>query len=235
MESRMDTVRHDLQRICRLAEMPAWALVRQVCDAADSILFARQLIGFHVRECRLASERQMPSSSRIEEAVLVTLRHVREDGMGKGEVAVAAHHLAALQNLRNAYDYLAQICNVMLLPAPLPVHACDLNRVMDALPESAFQKKLKEIADGSDFLHVSSQNNVVKHCRVTQTYPHVDLVSGEAKHLSQGFIRNRKKQVSVFDKEDVCESLERIERLNAHLTELITELCGQLDEKHKGA
>ena len=235
MDSRKDPLWNDLQRIFTLAGIPAKELVRQVSDAADSILFTRQLIVFHLRQCRLASERQMPSSSGVVESVLATLRHAYEDGVGEGDVAIAAHHLAALQNLRNAYDYLAQICNVLLLPSPLPVHVCDLNRVMDALPESGFQKKLKEIADGSDFLHVTSQNNVVKHCRVMKTYPHVDLVSGKAKHLSQGFSRSSKKQVLEFDKEAVCESLERIARLNGQLTELLKKLSKQIEEKHKGA
>lgn len=235
MDSRIDPVRHDLQRICMLAEIPTSALVRQVSEAADSILFTRQLIAFHLRECQLALERQMPSSSGTVQAVLATLQYVHRDGIGQGDVAMAAHQLAALQNLRNAYDYLAQLCNVLLLPTPLPVHACDLNRVRDALPESDFQKKLKEVATGSDFQHATSQNNVIKHCRVTQIYPHVELVSGEAKHLSQGFARSSKKQVLEFDKEAVSESLERLERLDVQLTELLKELCEQLDKKHKGA
>lgn len=229
MDSRKDPLWNDLQRICALAEIPAMALVRQVAEAADSIHFTRQLIAFHVRECRLASERQMPSSSGTLETVLATLRHAYRDGIGDGDVAMAAHHLAALQNLRNAYDYLAQICNV-LLPSPLPVHVCDLNRVMDALPESSFQKKLKEIASGSDYLHATSRNNVVKHCRVTKTYPHVDLGSGEASHQVQAFAKSGKKQVQTFDKEDVRDSLERIERLCSSLTALLKELREQLDK-----
>lgn len=230
MDSRKDPLLNDLQRICTLAQIPAMALVRQVADAADSILFTRQLIAFHVHECRLASERQMPSSSGTLETVLATLRHAYRDGIGDGDVAMAAHHLAALQNLRNAYDYLAQICNVLLLPAPLPVHVCDLGRVIEALPASAFQEELRTLASGSDFLHVASHNNVVKHCRVTRTYPHVDLGSGEALHQVQAFAKSGKKQVQTFDKEDVRDSLERIERLCSSLTELLKELREQLDK-----
>ena len=230
MDSRKDPLLNDLQRICTLAEIPAMALVRQVAEAADSIHFTRQLIAFHLRECRLALERQMPSSSGTVQAVLATLQYVHRDGIGQGDVAMAAHHLAALQNLRNAYDYLAQVCNVLLLPAPLPAHTCDLNKLLDALPDSVFQNKLKEIANGSDFKHATSQNNLVKHCRVTRTYPHVDLVSGEAKHLVQGFAKSCKKQVQTFDKEDVRDSLERIERLSSSLAELLKELREQLDK-----
>lgn len=230
MDSRKDPLLNDLQRICTLAQVPAMALVRQVADAADSILFTRQLIAFHVHECRLASERQMPSSSGTLETVVATLRYAYRDGIGDGDVAMAAHHLAALQNLRNAYDYLAQICNVLLLPSPLPAYTCDLSKLLDALPDSVFQSKLKEIANGSDFKHATSQNNLVKHCRVTRTYPHVDLVSGEAKHLIQGFAKSGKKQVQTFDKEDVRDSLERIERLSSSLAELLKELCEQFDK-----
>ena len=143
MDSSNDPVWDDLQRICALAEIPAMALVRQVAEAADSIHFTRQLIAFHLRECRLALERQMPSSSGTVQAVLATLQYVHRDGIGQGDVAMAAHHLAALQNLRNAYDYLAQICNVLLLPAPLPAHTCDLNKLLDVLPDSVFQKKIE--------------------------------------------------------------------------------------------
>lgn len=235
MDSSNDPVWDDLQRICALAGIPAMALVRQVAEAADSIHFTRQLIAFHVHECRLALERQMPSSSGTVQAVLATLQYVHRDGIGQGDVAMAAHHLAALQNLRNAYDYLAQICNVLLLPAPLPAHTCDLNKLLDVLPDSVFQKKLNAIANGSDFQHAKSLNNLVKHCRVTRTYPHVDLVSGEAKHLVQGFAKSGKKQVQTFDREDVHDSLQRIERLTAQLTELLKDLREQLDGKQKGA
>lgn len=84
------------------------------------------------------------------------------------KVVSEAHIIGCLHTARGLWDLFAQLVNALVLPKPLPIAACDINRVAAALPQSQLKTAIDSLLASHWYRYVQSYINTTKHRRLVQ-------------------------------------------------------------------
>jgi len=79
-----------------------------------------------------------------------------------------ANVIACLHTARNMWDMFAQLANALILEKPISVGACDIGRVLDAMPPSELETRLRILLDSHWYKYVAAFSNTAKHRRLVQ-------------------------------------------------------------------
>lgn len=102
-------------------------------------------------------------------------------------LVIRANVTACIHTARNAYDHLAQLCNVLLLDPPMSVESCDFHRVRRSLPESELRNKLDLLAESDWFQYIAAYSNTSKHRMLVQQSLHLSYADGIAGIRAESF------------------------------------------------
>ena len=94
--------------------------------------------------------------------------HDRQDEFEYARVVSEANLIACIHTCRGIWDTFSQLVNVLSLPKPLPIGACDIKRVAAALSTSPLQSAINDLLCSHWFQYVAAFINTTKHRRLIE-------------------------------------------------------------------
>jgi len=90
------------------------------------------------------------------------------DEFNYARIVSEAHLISCLHTARDMWDHFAQLLNLVILGAAIPIHLCDISEVSIRLPESALRDYVSSTLSSHWYKYVAAFVNTAKHRRLVQ-------------------------------------------------------------------
>lgn len=162
-----------------------------ILSAISSLDWSDRIFRYHFCEARdalraIPIDKDDPASVKNHELLFMSSEE-HEYNM----LVVRANVIACIHTVRNAYDYLAQLCNALLITPAIPVEKCDFHKVRDQLPQSPLRQELESLSTSPWFKYVAAYSNTSKHRALVQQSMHLSYARGVAGLRAEAFTHDQ--------------------------------------------
>jgi hypothetical protein len=161
----------------------------EVLELINSISRSVQIFRYHMETGRDAlkgivneTEPQGP-----ENFMLILGASERQGEFAYAKIVGEANIIGCLYAARSLWDLFAQLVNALVLVEPLAVSACDINRVVAAMPASPLRTRLDALLRSHWYTYVAAFINTTKHRQLVQHMMTVSIEEDRAGIRIGGF------------------------------------------------
>lgn len=200
---------------------------RDMQAVLSSLARSHSIFGYHVCTARDAMngilDKEDPTSRNNFKVIFGDAENATE--VNRASVVSEAHIIGCMHTVRSIADFFAQLVNGLVLGNKFDVDRCELKHVINAMPDSELQARLKSLFESYWFGYVTGFINTTKHRQLVQHSTSLAFDEGRA-GVRIGAFRYRGSDYPPYWVTNVLEGA--IEAKNAVVD------CGVLLNRHLG-